>query len=63
LNKNGSIKRLDYKNDVDKSIVSITQNGSRTFVRQLFDDCASERAFIMKEDGDFKQTSFNIIVK
>ena len=63
FNPNGSIKRLDYVNEIDKSIVSIAQKGNRVIARQIFNGLVTERTFIKTENDTLKQTSVRIFTK
>lgn len=63
FNPDGSIKRLDYLNGVDKSIISIAQKGNRVIARQVFNGIMTERTFIKTENNGLKQTSAQIFMK
>ncbi len=63
FNPDGSIKRLDFVNEIDKSIVSITQKENRVIARQIFNGLVTERRFIRREDGNLKQTSMQMFMR
>ena len=63
FNPNGSIKKLDYINNIDNSIVSISQNENKFTVRQIFNGVITERRFIDFGDGNIKQTSMQVFMK
>ena len=63
FNPNGSIKKLDYINNVDNSIVSISQNENKFTVRQIFNGVITERRFIDLGDCNIKQTSMQVFLK
>ena len=63
FNPNGSIKRLDYLNSIDKSLVSISQKGNKVVARQIFNDVVTERVFVKTEDGAIKLNSARIYPK
>lgn len=62
FNLDGSIKKLDYVNNVDQSIVTVSQKDNRVSVKQTSNGVVSQRTFIKTPDEKLKQTSMNISV-
>lgn len=60
FNSDGSIKRLDMLNEIDKSLVYITQKQNRVIAKQIFNGLVTESRFILDESRNLRQTGFRM---